>query len=112
VGYLVLDHTGGQGIDGRAGFKQEFDTETCNHCGAIIALLARPTGPPLHLSSIDVGRASLDAKDLPEKYVGKRQCCKCKQNICRRCGERQPECVTLTEQLDSLRAFADRLARG
>lgn len=112
MGFLLIDHSGGQGIDGEAGRKQEYDTEQCKHCGAVIAVLSRPLGQKEYLSSVDVARDTQKAGTRGENYVGKRRCCKCRGNLCKACHSQQPRCVTLTQQMDLIHALADRVRSG
>lgn len=112
MGMLTIDHSAGQGIDGRQGVKQEFDTAACKHCGSVIAVLCRPLGQKCYLSSTDVAAATAVAKDLPDEYVGKRRCCRCRGNLCRACYAGQPACVTLTQRADIIRGVLDRIRRG
>lgn len=86
MGYLLIDHTSGQGIDGGHGYRQEFETANCHHCQALIAILVR-CKDKLALSNVDIARASLIADKVSTQYVAKFKCRKCKKNICRACAE-------------------------
>jgi len=39
IGYLMIDHRGGQGLDDKKGILQEFDTASCRHCQAVIKMI-------------------------------------------------------------------------
>ena len=112
MGVLIVDHRGGQGIDHKKGRLNEYETCPCKHCGACIAILYRPLGQRAYISNADVEATATVAKDLQEEYVGKRQCCRCKGNLCRACHARQPECMTVTERRDIVRKILERVQRG
>ena len=86
MGYLLIDHSQGQWIDGKPGEKWELETKHCCHCGRCIAILKRPT-ETAYLANIDLGKAIARYKDGSgtDEYVGKRQCYRCQKNICRLC---------------------------
>lgn len=112
IGFLLIDHSQGQGIDEKAGRKNEFETCPCKHCGAVIAILFRPLGQRCFISSADVERTAAVAKDLQEEYVGPRRCCRCKGNLCRACFAQQPVCVTVQERRDLVHEIINRVRRG
>lgn len=87
MGLLILDHTQGQGIDGRQGTREEFDTLACKHCGRIIARLIRVAGNQIHhLANIDIGRAAPVIQDLGGDIDAKPTCAQCGGAfICRIC---------------------------
>jgi len=41
VGYLMIDHRGGQNPDGSKGTLIEYDTSQCPHCGGIVEIRKR-----------------------------------------------------------------------
>ena len=99
MGILIIDHSNGQGIDGRQGAKQEFDTVSCAHCQSLIALLRR-SKQTLILSNMDVGRASLAAQHFQHEYTGKHQCRRCRKNICRACA-RGGKCTPFIAKIEN-----------
>ena len=86
MGLIIIDHSQGQGLDGKDGFLQEFDCRTCAHRQSLIALLRRPR-ETLVLSNMDLGRASLSAQHFQNEYVHKYRCRYCRKNICRACAQ-------------------------
>jgi hypothetical protein len=84
LGLLVIDHSQGQGIDGRQGKKVEYETKACAHCDGVIAILAHYTNR-FSLSSIDVAAATPKAHQASDDYVGKHRCTRCHANVCRAC---------------------------
>lgn len=90
MGHLIIDHRNGQGIDGKKGTLQEFDTLPCRHCGRIIARMYRVAGNPSathHLANIDIGRAAPMIQHLGGSYDTQPRCHRCgpKAYICRLC---------------------------
>lgn len=89
MGLLIIDHSQGQGIDGKQGIRQEFDTLACKHCGRTIARLVRVAGNASathHLANIDIGRAAPVIHELDSKTDAKPTCAKCGgAYICRIC---------------------------
>lgn len=100
MGYLVIDHRGGQGIDDKAGTLQEYDTVSCGHCQAVIAVLTRPT-EKVYLDNVDIARATQHGQHLGHEYKGKRPCRRCKKPLCRVCHARGV-CEPLSEFLERL----------
>jgi hypothetical protein len=99
MGYLLIDHSAGQGIDGRQGIKQEFETVNCAHCQSLIALLARPR-ETLVISNMDIGKFSLVADKISTRYTGKHQCRRCKKDICRACA-RGGNCTPFVAKIEN-----------
>lgn len=84
MGYLLIDHSQGQGLDERQGRKMEYDTVCCAHCQSLIALLARPK-ETIALANLDVARATHVAGDLKAEYRAKHTCRRCCKPLCRTC---------------------------
>lgn len=68
MGYLLVDHRGGDGPDGKKGIKVEYDTVACRHCRAVIRILIRGVA---------------GQKEYETPYT----CGKCAGPICRFCAE-------------------------
>ena len=104
MGFLLIDHTEGQGIDGKSGTKLEMDTRSCGHCGALIAVLSRPH-EKVYLSSMDLAVLATTAADRGHEYVAKYRCSKCKTDVCRACAKLVSEthrCESLKQHIDSV----------
>ncbi len=84
MGYLTIDHRGGQGIDEKDGRLAEFDTIGCGHCTSMIAVLKRPT-ETAYLANMDIARSAAVAQHLTGEYTAKFTCRKCKKPVCRTC---------------------------
>ena len=84
MGLLIIDHSQGQGIDGKQGRKIEYDTVACAHCNGVIAILSRGLNKFI-LSSIDVAVATTKAHEAGQHFVANCRCSRCHSNICRRC---------------------------
>ena len=64
MGYLIKDHRQGQGVDGKQGKLEEYDTVHCRHCGAVIKIVI---------------------KGVMKAYETKFSCGTCHGPICRYC---------------------------
>ena len=104
MGYLSIDHRGGQGLDEKSGTLLELDTVNCAHCQTLVAILKRPK-ETVYLSNLDIAKASGHAPHLSHEYKGKHTCRKCKKTICRVCAQRNV-CDPIVKQLE--RFFSQR----
>ena len=99
MGFLFIDHRGGQNPDGYNGTLAEMDTASCAHCGKVIAVITRPT-EKVYVDGLDLWQAHQQAEHLPTEYRHKRRCHKCRKNICRGC-EASGVCQKLTDVIES-----------
>lgn len=87
-GELLIDHTQGQGLDGKKGQKWQYKTLGCVHCGACIAIFRRSISSEETLSSIDIGRAThIGPHELPTSFTANCHCRRCGKAICRACAK-------------------------
>ena len=82
MGYLLIDHSGGIGPDGKRGIKQEYDTRQCPHCGGIVKIYVKR-----HLLFKEQG--------TPDEGFF---CMQCMAPICEYCAK-TPECIPFMTKL-------------